>query len=89
MPYSTADKVRTIKLPIVAMTGEANVYVDTNAYWGDSRYEVSNNVTKYEVYDEMLVNSAKVRAYKKVNGKYYYSAWSNSKSAFSGIKIPS
>ena len=31
IPYSTADKVRTIKLPIVAMTGEANVYVDTNA----------------------------------------------------------
>ena len=31
VPYSTADKVRTIKLPIVAMTGEANVYVDTNA----------------------------------------------------------
>ena len=31
IPYSTADKVRTITLPIVAMTGEANVYVDTNA----------------------------------------------------------
>ena len=31
IPYSTADKVRTISLPIVAMTGEANVYVDTNA----------------------------------------------------------
>ena len=31
IPYSTADKIRTIKLPIVAMTGEANVYVDTNA----------------------------------------------------------
>ena len=31
MPYSTADKVRTISLPIVAMTGEANVYIDTNA----------------------------------------------------------
>ncbi len=31
IPYSTADKVRTIQLPIVAMTGEANVYVDTNA----------------------------------------------------------
>ena len=31
VPYSTADKVRTIALPIVAMTGEANVYVDTNA----------------------------------------------------------
>jgi len=31
VPYSTADKVRTISLPIVAMTGEANVYVDTNA----------------------------------------------------------
>lgn len=31
VPYSTAEKVRTIKLPIVAMTGEANVYVDTNA----------------------------------------------------------
>ena len=30
VPYSTADKVRTITLPIVAMTGEANVYVDTN-----------------------------------------------------------
>ncbi len=31
IPYSTADKVRTIQLPIVAMTGESNVYVDTNA----------------------------------------------------------
>ena len=31
VPYSTAEKVRTITLPIVAMTGEANVYVDTNA----------------------------------------------------------
>ncbi|MEE1327825.1 MAG: hypothetical protein UHS47_04705, partial [Oscillospiraceae bacterium] len=31
VPYSTAEKVRTIALPIVAMTGEANVYVDTNA----------------------------------------------------------
>ena len=31
VPYSTADKVRTIALPIVAMIGEANVYVDTNA----------------------------------------------------------
>ena len=31
VPYSTADKVRTIALPIIAMTGEANVYVDTNA----------------------------------------------------------
>ncbi len=31
VPYSTAEKIRTITLPIVAMTGEANVYVDTNA----------------------------------------------------------
>ena len=31
MPYSTEEKVRTITLPIVAMTGESNVYVDTNA----------------------------------------------------------
>ena len=31
VPYSTPDKIRTIALPIVAMTGEANVYVDTNA----------------------------------------------------------
>ena len=31
VPYSTTEKVRTITLPIVAMTGEANVYVDTNA----------------------------------------------------------
>ena len=31
MPYTTADKVRTIALPIVAMIGEANVYIDTNA----------------------------------------------------------
>ena len=30
VPYSTADKVRTITLPIVAMIGEANVYYDTN-----------------------------------------------------------
>ena len=39
IPYSTADKVRTIALPIVAMTGEANVYVDTNAV----SVELSNN----------------------------------------------
>ena len=31
VPYSTPDKIRTITLPIVAMTGEANVYIDTNA----------------------------------------------------------
>ena len=31
VPYSTADKVRTIPLPIIAMTGESNVYVDINA----------------------------------------------------------
>ncbi|MBR5283896.1 MAG: phosphodiester glycosidase family protein, partial [Clostridia bacterium] len=31
VPYSTAEKVRTITLPIVAMIGEANVYIDTNA----------------------------------------------------------
>ena len=31
VPYSTADKVRTITLPIVAMIGEANVYIDTSA----------------------------------------------------------
>ena len=31
VPYSTAEKVRTIQLPIVAMIGEANVYVDANA----------------------------------------------------------
>lgn len=31
VPYSTADKVRTITLPIVAMIGEANVYYDTSA----------------------------------------------------------
>ncbi len=31
VPYSTPEKVRTITLPIVAMIGEANVYVDTNA----------------------------------------------------------
>ena len=31
IPYSTPEKVRTITLPIVAMIGEANVYVDTNA----------------------------------------------------------
>ncbi len=31
IPYSTADKIRTINFPIVAMTGEANVYVDRNA----------------------------------------------------------
>ena len=30
VPYSTTEKVRTITLPIVAMTGEANVYVDAN-----------------------------------------------------------
>ena len=29
VPYSTADKVRALTLPIVAMIGEANVYVDT------------------------------------------------------------
>ena len=31
VPYSTPEKVREIMLPIVAMTGEADVYVDTNA----------------------------------------------------------
>ncbi len=31
VPYSTADKVRTITLPIVAKIGEADVYYDTNA----------------------------------------------------------
>ena len=31
IPYSTADKIRTITLPIVAMIGESNVYYDTNA----------------------------------------------------------
>ena len=31
VPYSTPEKIRTITLPIVAMTGEAKVYVDTNA----------------------------------------------------------
>ncbi len=31
VPYSTADKVRTITLPIVATIGEDNVYIDTNA----------------------------------------------------------
>ena len=31
VPYSTEEKVRTITLPIIAMTGESNVYVDTNA----------------------------------------------------------
>ena len=30
VPYSTADKVRTITLPIVATIGESNVYYDTN-----------------------------------------------------------
>ena len=30
VPYSTTEKVRTISLPIVAMIGEANVYIDTN-----------------------------------------------------------
>lgn len=31
IPYSTADRVRTIALPIVAMIGESNVYIDDNA----------------------------------------------------------
>lgn len=31
VPYSTAEKVRTIALPIVAKTGEADVFMDTNA----------------------------------------------------------
>ena len=31
VPYSTEDKIRTITLPIIAKTGEANVYYDTNA----------------------------------------------------------
>lgn len=31
IPYSTADKVRTITLPIVAKNGEADVFIDTNA----------------------------------------------------------
>ncbi len=32
VPYSTADKVRTITMPIMAMIGEANVYYDTNVF---------------------------------------------------------
>jgi len=31
VPYSTADKIRTISIPVVAMIGESNVYYDTNA----------------------------------------------------------
>ncbi len=31
VPYSTADKPRTISIPIVAMIGESYVYYDTNA----------------------------------------------------------
>ena len=31
VPYSTADKIRTIAIPVVAKTGESNVYVDSNA----------------------------------------------------------
>ncbi len=31
VPYSTADKIRTISVPVVAMIGESNVYYDTNA----------------------------------------------------------
>lgn len=39
-------------------------------------HEVSNTKTKYKVFDGWGQIYAKVRAYKKVNGKYYYSAWS-------------
>ncbi len=31
VPYSTADKIRTISIPVVAMIGESNVYYDKNA----------------------------------------------------------
>ncbi|MBR5309853.1 MAG: phosphodiester glycosidase family protein, partial [Oscillospiraceae bacterium] len=39
VPYSTEEKIRTISLPIVAMTGEANVYVDINVI----KVSLSNN----------------------------------------------
>ncbi len=32
IPYSTADKIRTISLPIVAKIGEADVYYDVNVF---------------------------------------------------------
>ncbi len=32
LPYSTADKVRTITLPVVAKIGEADVYFDSNIF---------------------------------------------------------
>ncbi|MBR6622306.1 MAG: phosphodiester glycosidase family protein [Ruminococcus sp.] len=31
VPYSTADKIRTISIPVVAMIGESNVYYDKNS----------------------------------------------------------
>ena len=46
-------------------------------------HQVSNTKTKYKVFDDVGPIYAKVRAYKKVNGKYYYSAWSKEKSDMS------
>lgn len=58
-----------------------------SSIWGDVKEKVSNNVTKMDVYDSF--NSwARVRAYKKVNGKYYYSAWSEKISKYEGLKNP-
>ena len=39
IPYSTADRVRTVALPIVAMCGESNVYYDAN----NIKVTLSNN----------------------------------------------
>ena len=48
-------------------------------------YEVSNTKTKCKVFDGWGQICAKVRAYKKVNGKYYYSAWSKERTSMDDI----
>jgi len=58
------------------------VYVD-NSIWGDLYYDVSSKETKYKT--SAGAGDVKVRAFKKVNGKYYYSAWSNKKNMISEL----
>jgi len=71
-----------LKWTKVSNAGGYEIYID-NSIWGDMYYDVSNKVTKYKA--SAGAEDAKVRAWKKVNGKYYYSAWSNKKNMLSDI----
>ena len=71
-----------LKWTKVSNAGGYEIYID-NSIWGDMYYDVSNKVTKYKA--SAGAEDAKVRAWKKVNGKYYYSAWSNKKNVLSDI----